>query len=135
VLDTDRRPLTPCRPARARQLLGTGQAAVFRRYPFTITLKKPMPEAALVDEGSKRVVFAAELEHRGKQINGSLESRRVLRRFRRYRKIRYRKARFLNRTRPKGWLPPSLFHRVETTMTWVRRLQRVRSSPKHRTTD
>ena len=79
---------------------------------------------ALVDEGSKRVMFAAELEHRGKQIKGSLESRRVLRRFRRYRKTRYRKARFLNRTRPKDWLPPSLLHRVETTMTWVPRFQR-----------
>jgi 5-methylcytosine-specific restriction endonuclease McrA len=142
VLDTDRQPLTPGRPARARQLLSTGQAAVFRRYPFTIILKKPMPEAgakqfrikidpgskttgiALVDERSQRVVFAAELEHRGQQIKESLNSRRSLRQFRRYRKTRYRKARFLNRTKPEGWLPPNLLHRVETAMTWVRRLQR-----------
>jgi 5-methylcytosine-specific restriction endonuclease McrA len=30
----------------------------------------------------------------------------------------------LNRTRPKGWLAPSLQHRVETTLTWVNKLIR-----------
>lgn len=39
VLDNNRKPLMPCRPARARQLLRDGKAAVFRRYPFTIILK------------------------------------------------------------------------------------------------
>ncbi|MDJ0747353.1 MAG: RNA-guided endonuclease IscB, partial [Xenococcaceae cyanobacterium MO_167.B27] len=41
---------------------------------------------------------------------------------RRSRKTRYRKPRFLNRTRFKGWLAPSTEHRVLTTMTWVNRL-------------
>ena len=36
--------------------------------------------------------------------------------------MKYRQPRFLNRTRPSGWLPPSLMHRVLTTMTWVKRL-------------
>ena len=45
VLDTDRKPLTPCRPARARCVLKSGQAAVFHRYPFTIILNKAMPHA------------------------------------------------------------------------------------------
>ena len=35
VLDTGRKPLDPCSPARARILLAKGRAAVFRRYPFT----------------------------------------------------------------------------------------------------
>jgi 5-methylcytosine-specific restriction endonuclease McrA len=48
-----------------------------------------------------------------------------LRRGRRNRKTRYRQARFLNRTRPDGWLAPSLQHRVETTMTWVRKFIRL----------
>jgi 5-methylcytosine-specific restriction endonuclease McrA len=30
----------------------------------------------------------------------------------------------LNRTRPKGWLAPSLQHRVETTLTWVNKLSK-----------
>ncbi|MEV4382152.1 RNA-guided endonuclease IscB, partial [Streptosporangium sp. NPDC049644] len=38
--------------------------------------------------------------------------------------MRYRAPRFLNRTKPKGWLAPSLRHRVETTMSWVARLTR-----------
>ncbi len=49
---------------------------------------------------------------------------RALRRTRRNRKTRYRQARFLNRTRPKGWLAPSLEHRVQTTLTWVNRLRK-----------
>ena len=69
-----------------------------------------------------KLIWAAELTHRGQQIKDSLESRRALRRGRRSRKTRHRKARFLNRTRAKGWLPPSLEHRVLTTMTWVKRL-------------
>jgi hypothetical protein len=40
VLDTNKKPLTPCQPGVARSLLKAGKAAVFRRYPFTIILKK-----------------------------------------------------------------------------------------------
>ena len=47
-----------------------------------------------------------------------------MRRSRRNRHTRYRRARFLNRTRTKGWLAPSLQHRVETTLTWVNKLIR-----------
>ncbi|MBV8611430.1 MAG: RRXRR domain-containing protein, partial [Singulisphaera sp.] len=39
VLDTNRKPLDPCSPARARILLAKGRAAVFRRFPFTIILR------------------------------------------------------------------------------------------------
>ena len=141
VLDTDKKPLTPCQPGRARQLLSAGKAAVYRTVPFTIILKVAMPDAVVkpltvkIDPGSKqtglalvdadgRVVFAAEVEHRGKAIKASIESRRSLRRGRRARNTPYRQARFDNRVRPEGWLPPSLQHRVETTMTWVNRFKR-----------
>ncbi|MGZ3629593.1 MAG: RRXRR domain-containing protein, partial [Ktedonobacteraceae bacterium] len=39
VLDTKKRPLNSVHPGRARMLLKSGEAAVFRRYPFTIILK------------------------------------------------------------------------------------------------
>jgi hypothetical protein len=39
VLDTNKRPLNPVHPGRARVLLKQGKAAVYRRYPFTIILK------------------------------------------------------------------------------------------------
>lgn len=140
VLDTHKRPLNPIRPGMARKLLTTGKAAVFKRYPFTIILKVEVtshqePITLKIDPGSKTsglalvqgesVIFGAELTHRGQAIKASLESRRSLRRGRRNRHTRYRKARFLNRVRPKGWLAPSLQHRVETTLTWVTRLMKV----------
>ena len=40
VLDTNKRPLDPVHPARARKLLSNGEAAVFRRYPFTIIARR-----------------------------------------------------------------------------------------------
>lgn len=139
VLDTNRKPLNPCKPGVARGLLKSGKASVFRRFPFTIILNKtvnatPQPMQLKIDPGSKttglallqgdQVVWGGEITHRGQQIKDALESRRALRRGRRNRKTRYRQPRFLNRTRKKGWLAPSLQHRVETTITWVNRLRK-----------
>ncbi|MEG3991500.1 RNA-guided endonuclease IscB [Microcoleus sp. S28C3] len=140
VLDTNKRPLTPCKPSMARKLLTAGKAAVFRMFPITIILKKVVTATIKsitlkLDPGSKttgiallqgeKVIFGAELTHRGQAIKASLDSRRALRRGRRNRHTRYRRARFLNRTRQKGWLAPSLQHRVETTLTWVNKLRRL----------
>jgi len=143
VLDTNKQPLAPCHPAMARKLLSRGEAAVFRRAPFTILLEREVsdvqtPDLQLkIDPGSKvtgiaivnqqtgEVISATEIEHRGQAIKKSLDARRVLRRSRRNRKTRYRKPRFNNRRRPEGWLPPSLESRVENVYTWTRRLGRV----------
>lgn len=113
---------------------------MFRQYPFTLILKTAIdnptirPLTLKLDPGSKvtgialldgeNVVWAAQLEHRGYQIKDALLSRRQLRRSRRNRKTRYRKARFDNRKRSDNWLPPSLEHRILTTVTWVKRLMR-----------
>lgn len=142
ILDSNRQPLDPCHPARARELLKAGRAAVFKRYPFTIILKdreggnvsshrlKLDPGSkttglAIVQEPSGRVVFAAELTHRGQGIRDALLARRGIRRSRRQRHTRYRQPRFLNRRRPEGWLAPSLAHRLLTTLTWAKRLERL----------
>lgn len=141
VLDTRKQPLNPVHPGAARTLLNQGKAAVFCRFPFTIILNKAYPDAPLqdlqlkLDPGSKttgiaikqghKVIFGAELQHRGQQIKQALLSRLTIRRHRRSRKTRYRAPRFLNRTRPEGWLAPSLEHRVKTTLTWVNRLRRL----------
>lgn len=139
VLDTTKKPLSPVHPGQARRLLKEGKAAVFRRYPFTIILKEEVTETPKnivlkIDPGSKftgialvqdnQVIWGAELQHRGQKIKDDLTSRRQLRRGRRGRKTRYRQPRFLNRVRPEGWLAPSLQHRVDTTLTWVKRLIR-----------
>jgi 5-methylcytosine-specific restriction endonuclease McrA len=140
VLDTNKQPVNPIPPKRARELLTKQKAAVYRMYPFTLILKHavpnptPKPLTIKLDPGSKftgiavlsgdDVIWVAELEHRGWQIKNALESRCSLRRSRRHRKTRYRQPRFDNRKRFEGWLPPSLMHRVLTIETWVKRLCR-----------
>lgn len=142
VLDTNQKPLNPCTPGVARSLLKARKAAVFRQYPFTIILSKAV-DASLeslelkLDPGSQttgiaikqgnKIIFGAELQHRGQQIKDALLSRRQLRRGRRNRQTRYRQSRFLNRTRPDGWLAPSLQHRVDTILTWVERFRKLAS--------
>ena len=143
VLDNQKQPLMPCSNARARQLLRDGKASVFRRYPFTIILKDRVggdtqPVSLNVDPGSKTTgvalvaeyqrgqcaVLAIHIGHRGQQIKSALDGRRGIRRSRRNRKTRYRAPRFLNRTRPKGWLAPSIMSRVHNVETWAKRLMR-----------
>jgi 5-methylcytosine-specific restriction endonuclease McrA len=148
VLDRHGRPLMPCHPARARQLLRAGRAVVAHAMPFVIRLKDRTLEGSEVDgvqvgidPGSKntgialfgfgsstgdarRGLFSVQLVHRGQQISENLTGRAALRRGRRTRNLRYRAPRFLNRARPKGWLAPSLRHRIGGVMSWASRLQR-----------
>lgn len=66
-----------------------------------------------------------ELAHRGRQVSEALTARRQMRRRRRG-SLRYRSPRFLNRgNKAKGWLAPSLQHRVDTTIAWITRFQRL----------
>lgn len=143
VLDTNKQPLDPVHPGRARMLLSQGKAAVFRRYPFTIILKQSVPNPEVqplrlkIDPGAKttgmaiindvtgEIVWAAELQHRGFQIRDAIHSRRGIRHGRRNRHTRYRPSRFDNRRRQPGWLPPSLQSRVENISTWVERLRKL----------
>lgn len=144
VLDKNLKPLDHCHRARARELLNIGRAKVFKRYPFTIVLQDRTVEDSVIhphrikiDPGSKtsgiavvqeetgRVTTALEISHRGQQIKDSLLARRSLRSGRRNRKTRYRKPRFLNRTRKQGLLPPSLESRINNIETWVRRLRKL----------
>lgn len=143
VLDTNKHPLNPVHPGRARLLLKQGKAAVWRRYPFTVILKHAILDPpleplrlkldpgskttgiALVNDATGQVLWAAELTHRGHTITQSLARRRAVRRGRRQRKTRYRQPRFANRrTNQKGWLPPSLESRLANVLTWVARLRR-----------
>lgn len=145
VLDKHKKPLMPCTEKRARQLLERKRAVIHKMEPFTIRLKdrtveesKLQPLRLKLDPGSKetgiailneenpdygKVIYLGEIHHK-KDIKNKLDTRRALRRSRRNRKARYRKPRFLNRTRPKGWLPPSLESRIVNTLTWVNRIRR-----------
>jgi hypothetical protein len=92
VIDQNRRPLAPTSGVRARLLLKEGKAAVFRRAPLTIILKRVVEEVqvpdfrlkldpgsrktgvAIVNQRSGQVVFAAEIEHRGEGIKQALDA-------------------------------------------------------------
>jgi hypothetical protein len=118
---------------------------VHRHTPFTIRIKdRTLAESEVegieigIDPGSKHTgiaVFTAQagerrgryslqVGHRGGAIRKKLAQRSGYRRRRRSTNLRYRAPRFLNRTRPRGWLAPSLRHRVETTLSWMDRFSR-----------
>ena len=147
VLDRSGRPLMPCTEKRARLLLERGRARVHKVMPFTIRVVDLEAEdcefqalrvkldpgsettgMALVRETAQNgvaVINLFELMHRGKQISEALTSRREHRRLRRSH-LRYRAPRFLNRGNKKsGRLAPSLQHRVDTTLAWINRLERL----------
>jgi 5-methylcytosine-specific restriction endonuclease McrA len=140
VLNKNKDSLMPCHPARARQMLRDGKAIVHQMYPFTIRMKKTtgnavQPVKLKPDPGSQhtgislvtekgKVLFLAELKHRGEQIKQNLLTRKAHRRQRRSQRW-YREARFNNRTKPEGWLPPSIQHRIETTVSWAKKLMKI----------
>ena len=110
-------------------------------YPFTIRLKdnsgvsKDKTYTVKIDPGSKHtgiaivdnnnsVVMLAEIEHRGYIIKKNLDDRRIVRRNRRNRKTRYRPARFLNRTRPEGWLAPSIKSRADNVINFIKKYKK-----------
>lgn len=131
VLRKDGQPLMPTkRYGKVKHLLKSGMAKVVKRCPFTIQLTYESdgythPIMLGVDAGSKTIglsavtekqeLYAAEVTLRN-DISDLLETRRSLRSSRRNRKLRYRKPRFLNRTKNKkaGWLAPSVMAKVET---------------------
>ena len=132
-------PLMPTtRYGRVRRLLRKGHAVVVDYRPFTIQLAYDTPngvqEVSLgVDAGTKhvgfsattkkKVLFEAELLLRS-DIVEKLFTRREFRRTRRNRKTRYRKPRFLNRTRSKkpGWIAPSIRQKVDCHIYWIRKI-------------
>ena len=148
VLDADDSPLMPTRPSRARRLMRAGRAEkAWVKGLFAIRMRDVSAKDAdtevdgvdlNVDPGAKatgmavtsdasegrRCHAAIELQHRGNRVKNRMDSRHALRRGRRSR-LRNRPPRFDNRTRPDGWLPPSLRSRLENTMTWVERLKRL----------
>ena len=139
VLNRYGNPLMPTnRYGRVRRLLRKGLAVAVDYRPFTIQLTYDTPngvqEVSLgVDAGTKhvgfsattkkKVLFEAELLLRS-DIVDKLSTRREFRRTRRNRKTRYRKARFLNRTRTKkpGWLAPSVRQKVKCHIYWIRNI-------------
>lgn len=140
VINQRKEPLMPTIQSKARKLLKEGKAKIVKRTPFTIQLLfatgETKQEITLgVDTGSKMIgisattedeeLFSAEVELRNDIID-LLSTRRQNRRTRRNR-LRYRKPRFLNRVKSKnkGWLAPSIEHKIQTHFTIIKKIYEI----------
>ena len=125
--------LMPCTQRKARLLLEQGKAKIIGYKPFTIQLCYTTGEAKQevtigIDEGARHIGIAivsqgkvlakGEVELR-QDVHFLLTTRAQYRRSRRFRKTRYRKARFLNRRKSKGWLPPSIRAKLDANFAWI----------------
>jgi len=118
----------PTTPRKARLLLRDSKARVVKRTPFVIQLLYPTGETVQavtlgVDAGYSHIgisavtedkeIYSTEVTLRSDMVKLNSE-RRMYRRSRRGRKCWHRKPRFLNRTKPKGWLAPSIQHKLDS---------------------
>ncbi|MCL4427484.1 MAG: RNA-guided endonuclease IscB [Deltaproteobacteria bacterium] len=115
------------RYGKVRRMLENGKAIIVSKNPFTIRLLFDTAEitqhvtvgvnpgdttgyAVVLD--NDKVIEKGEIRLR-MDVKSLLAARKVLRRGRRSRNTRYRKARFLNRRKPEGWLPPSIRQKTQ----------------------
>ena len=132
VINQRKEPLMPTTQSKARKLLKSGKAKIYKREPFVIQLLIQTGESKQeinlgIDAGSKFVgisatteqeeLFSVEYKLRN-DIVDLLSTRRQNRRARRNR-LRYRKARFKNRKKRKGWLAPSVQHKINSHVNIV----------------
>lgn len=130
--------LMPTSSYRARKLLKKNKAVIYGYHPFTIQLTQredghTQPIELCVDTGYIHIgisVKSEKHEYLSMQIDTLTDekekhdARRMYRRQRRSRK-RYRKPRFNNRKKAKGWIVPSLQHKKEIHIQAILRICKV----------
>lgn len=136
------------RLGKVRRMLKSGQAVIVNYEPFTIKLNYQttnyVQEITLgVDAGSIHVglsattqkyeLYASETDLRSKSVKKLLEKRREARCTRRSR-LRHREPRFNNRIRSmhKGWLAPSMQHRIDSHLRIIDNISRILPIKKYR---
>lgn len=140
VLNQRGQSLMPTTARFARHLLKEGRAVVVQRIPFTLQLLYPTGEALKpiqlgVDTGyrhvglsavaEKRELYSEEVHLREDIVKLNAERKRY-RKSRRYRKIWYRKPRFLNRgSKKKGWLAPSLQNKLQAHLKAIEKVRKI----------
>jgi len=138
VLNMRGQPLMPTRQQKANKLLKQGRAKVVKRSPFTIQLKYATGEAKQyitlgIDAGYSKVGFSAVSEKKElvsgeltlrKGISKLIEQKSNYRRARRS-KLWHRPPRFLNRAKPKGWLAPSIQHKLDSHVRLIEQMKAI----------
>ena len=129
----------PCSQRKARILLKEGKAKIIGYKPFTIQLLQATGETIQevhlgVDTGARYIGIAAtssnkvlvkgEIELRD-DVHENMINRSRARKLRRNRKTRYRKAKFLNRKRRDGWLPPTVQSKLDATFMWIDKFSKL----------
>ena len=137
VLNMRGKPLMPTTPAKARHLLEQGKAKVVKRTPFVIQMTIATGETKQdiilgVDAGYSKVGFSivtkqqelvsGTLELR-KNMSKKLEEKKMYRKNKRN-KLWYRQPRFNNRKIKRGWLAPSLQHKLDTYIRLIEKLKK-----------
>jgi len=138
VLNKNGKPLMPCKPAKARHLLEENKAKVVTRKPFTIQLlwnceHNIQPVKLGIDAGyqkvgisaisNKKELLSAEVTLRT-DIPKKLQKRSIYRRNRRGR-LWHRQPRFNNRARSKGWLAPTIQHKLDSHLRLVEKIKKL----------
>lgn len=139
VLNKNKEPLMPCKPAKARKLLKYKKAKVIHRKPFTIQLlygsSGYKQEISLgVDTGSKFIglsattktkeLYASTVELRNDIVRLNFD-RKQNRKSRRSRKTRHRKPRFDNRKKSDNWIAPSVKHKIDTHLKSIDNVYKI----------
>ena len=140
VINQRNEPLMPTTSQKARKLLKQGKAKVIETKPFTIQLLYATGETKQdiklgIDSGYLNIGFSATTEKRVlivgevKLLQGMkqrLADRATYRGIRRSR-LRHRKIRWSNRTKskPKGWLAPSLQHKLDSHIRFIDSLYKI----------
>lgn len=141
VLDINGKPLMPTNNGKARKLLKQKKAKVKELKPFTIQLlykteTEYTQEITLgIDSGYNNVGFSAITDKKEllvgelKLLQGMKERLLDKARYRKIRRqrLRYRKPRWDNRTKskPKGWLAPSLQHKLDSHIKFINYLYSI----------
>ena len=124
--------LMPTSEYRARKLLKSKKATVYRYNPFTIQLTERetgdvQTVELCMDTGYLHIGTSVKSEYLGVQIDTLTDEKqkhdacRMYRRQRRSRK-RYRQSRFNNRKRSDGWIAPSLEHKKDIHIQTISRI-------------
>jgi len=131
-------PLMPTTPRKARKLLESSRATVKNLTPFTIQLTIVVghnKQGVVLGEDSgynhiglsavseKEELYSVDVNLRTDMVKLNSE-RKMYRRTRRGR-LWYRKPRFNNRVKPKGWLAPSIQHKLDTHKKLINQIKKI----------